>query len=136
VFTTSLSSIGIGKVGQRLNPDLYNKPEEATKMMQPAHDYFSELAAKCINERVCVDLYMAVSAVNQSVDLTTIAPVCGKSGGSIYFYQNFDVTRHGEKIYYDMFRSLTRVTATDVELKVRCSTGLTITEYIGGQMSA
>lgn len=35
-----------------------------------------------------------------------------------------------------MFRALTRQTGTDVELKARCSTGLTVTEYIGGQMSA
>jgi len=35
-----------------------------------------------------------------------------------------------------MFRALTRPVGTDVELKARCSTGLTVTEYIGGQMSA
>lgn len=31
---------------------------------------------------------------------------------------------------------MNRLTVTEVELKARCSNGLTVTEYIGGQMSA
>lgn len=54
----------------------------------------------------------------------------------MYFYSNFDVTKHAERIYYDLFRSLTRPTVSDVEYKARCSTGLTVTEYIGGHMTS
>ena len=43
---------------------------------------------------------------------------------------------HGEKIYYELFRSLTRPAVSDVYMKARCQTGFTVTEYIGGQMSA
>jgi hypothetical protein len=54
------------------------------------------------------------------------------TGGSLYFYNNFDVTMHGEKIYYELFRSLTRPVVSDVQLKARVSTGFTVSEYIGG----
>lgn len=104
--------------------------------MQPAHDYFTQLANECNNNRICVDLYFGLNQTNLSIDLTTIAPVAGMTGGNIYFYQNFDVMKHGEKIYYELFRSLTRPTVSEVELKARCSQGLTVTEYIGGQLSS
>jgi protein transport protein SEC24 len=86
VFSTSLSSIGVGRVAQRLNNDYINKPEEASKMMLPAHDYFTTLANECNLNRICVDLYFAVHAANRSIDLTTIAPIAGITGGSINFY--------------------------------------------------
>ena len=105
-------------------------------MMLPAHDYFTTLANECNLNRICVDLYFGVHAANRSIDLTTIAPIAGITGGNIHFYQNFDVMRHGEKIYYDLFRSLTRLTVSEVEYKARCSQGLTVTEYIGGHMSS
>jgi protein transport protein SEC24 len=68
--------------------------------------------------------------------LATVAPIAGLTGGSIYFYPNFDVTKQGEKIYYDLFRTLTRPTVTEVEFKARCSSGFTVTEYIGGNLSS
>ena len=68
--------------------------------------------------------------------MTTIAPISGLTGGSIFFYQNFDIYTHSEKIYYDIFRQLTKISVTEVEFKARCSTGLTVSEYIGGHMSA
>lgn len=101
-------------------------------MMAPAHEYFQTLAKECVLQRICVDLYFGVHSKCNSIDLTTIAPIAGITGGDVHFYQNFDVVKHGEKIYYQMFRAMNRLTATEVELKARCSNGLTVTEYIGG----
>jgi len=39
---------------------------------------------------------------------------------------------HGEKLYYQIFRNMTRIVATDCMVKVRVSTGLTVSEYFGG----
>lgn len=100
--------------------------------MQPSHDYFQNLAAECNNYKVVVDMYVGLDKVQKSIDLTTMAPICGMTGGSLYFYNNFDVTMHGEKIYYELFRSLTRPVVSDVQLKARVSTGFTVSEYIGG----
>ncbi len=45
------------------------------------------------------------------------------------------MVKHGEKLYYSIFRVLTRTTGTEVALKARCSTGLTVTEYMGSHLS-
>lgn len=105
-------------------------------MMAPAHDFFKQLATECNQQRICVDLYIAVSQNNHSIDLTTVAPIAGMTGGQLHFYQNFDVMKHGEKIYYELFRALTRPQVSEVEYKARCSTGLTVTEYLGGHMGS
>ena len=86
VFSTSLSSLGVGKVAPRLAPDLFNKPEEGPKMMAPAHEMFKQLAQECLQQRICVDLYIGVGPKNGSIDLTTLAPIAGITGGDVHFY--------------------------------------------------
>jgi hypothetical protein len=44
----------------------------------------------------------------------------------------FDINKHGEKLHYEIFRVLTRITGTDVQIKARVSGGLTVCEYFGG----
>ena len=39
---------------------------------------------------------------------------------------------HGEKLHFDIFRNLTRLTVYDVSFKARSSVGLTVTKYLGG----
>ena len=65
------------------------------------------------------------------MDVATMSPITGITGGDLYPYADFDVVRHGEKLYYHIFRNTTRVTASDVMVKMRVSTGLTVSEYFG-----
>lgn len=67
----------------------------------------------------------------QSLDVATLAPLTGITGGDLNFFPDFDSVQHGEKLYYQIFRILTRVSASDVMIKLRVSTGLTVTEYFG-----
>lgn len=63
--------------------------------------------------------------------MATLAPLTGITGGDLNFFPDFDCVQHGEKLYYQIFRILTRVSASDVMIKLRVSTGLTVTEYFG-----
>ena len=49
-------------------------------------------------------------------------------------YSKFDVYIHGEKLYFQIFRNMTRVTAQEIAIKARVSKGLTVTDYIGSFM--
>lgn len=102
--------------------------------MMPANQFYQNLAAECNSHRICVDLFYGLNE-KITVDLATVVPVCGMTGGELTFYQPFDVVKHGEKLYYSIFRVLTRTTGTEVALKARCSTGLTVTEYMGSHLS-
>ena len=47
-------------------------------------------------------------------------------------YQNYDQGTLSEKLYYDLFRNLSRNTGQEIALKARVSKGMTVTEYFGG----
>ena len=134
VFASAISSLGCGQVQTRSKAELFNTPEEAEKMMAPENDFYSVLGKECIDKRITVDLFLAISAKYPSVDVATLAPVCGITGGDLYLHQDFDVTEHSEKLYYQVFRNMTRVIGTDITMKLRCSTGLSACEYVGSFM--
>jgi len=89
------------------------------------------MALDCIAKNITVDLFLAVTLKYKSLDVATMAPVTGITGGDLYLYSDFDVVKHGEKLYYHIFRNLTRITGTDAMFKIRVSTGLTVAEYFG-----
>lgn len=60
-----------------------------------------------------------------------MAPLCGRTGGDVILFEGFDVYNDGERLYYHIFRNMTKDVATDVVFKMRVSTGLTNVEYIG-----
>ena len=101
-------------------------------MLVPAHEEFKKLGQKCIENRTAIDLFIAQPPKKDSLDLATIAPLCGLSGGDLHFFPNFDLTEHAEKIYFAVFRAMTKVTGSDVRIKMRVSSGYTVTNYIGG----
>ena len=103
-------------------------------MMLPADDFYSKLAQECNGEGISVDLFFGPMP-NVQLDLATIAPIAGSTGGEMHYYEDFDAAHHGEKLYYELFRNLTRNQVTDVQLKMRVSTGLSVTEYVGSFMN-
>ena len=85
MFASSIGSLGKGSVVNRVNKELFNKPEEGPKMMVPAHDFYQKLSLECNSQRICVDLFYGVND-KVTVDLTTVAPVCGITGGELTFF--------------------------------------------------
>jgi hypothetical protein len=50
----------------------------------------------------------------KSVDLTSMAVLPSITGGDLHFMAPFDITKQGEKLHYEIFLFLTRVSATEV----------------------
>lgn len=85
---------------------LYNSDKEKT-LLSPANDHYVKMAQECIKQRICVDLFYAMNQY-KSIDLTSIAPIAGLTGGDLHLFCPFDMNRHGEKLHYEIFRTLTR----------------------------
>ena len=101
-------------------------------MLAPEGTFYRDQALDCISKCITVDLFLAVNTKKQSLDVATLAPLTGITGGDLNFFPDFDSVQHGEKLYYQIFRNMTRIVATDCMIKVRVSTGLTVSEYFGG----
>ena len=52
--------------------------------------------------------------LGKSVDLASMAPLPNITGGDLHFFNNYDSAKHGEKLYYLLYRMLTRQTGSDV----------------------
>ena len=100
-------------------------------MLSPAHTFYKDLANECIRNCITVDLFIAVTMKYKSLDVATMQPICKITGGDLHLFSSFDAVRDGEKLYYHIFRNLTRYTVTNVMIKLRVSTGLSIAEYFG-----
>lgn len=48
------------------------------------------------------------------------------TGGQVYYYPSFHASTHGEKLQYELARNLTRETAWEAVMRIRCGKGLTI----------
>ena len=46
-------------------------------------------------------------------------------------FTKFSAKKHAEKLYFEMFRNLTKTIGFDVKIKARTNIGLTVTEYFG-----
>lgn len=125
-----MCSAGFGALSYREDTKLYNTDKEKV-LLSPVNDTFVKMAQDCVAHSICVDLFFCLNTV-KSIDLTSMAPVAAITGGDIYHYNPFDITKHGEKLHYEIFRVLTRPIATEVAIKARTSTGYTVTEYFGG----
>jgi protein transport protein SEC24 len=66
-------------------------------------------------------------------DLATIAPVSNITGGTIYYYPQYDPIVNGGELHYGLFRNLTRTYAYDSIMTLRLSNGLTLFDYCTGQ---
>jgi len=100
-------------------------------MLAQENSFYRDLALECISKCITVDLFLAITKKYQTLDTATMSPIAGITGGDLYLYNDFDVVMHGEKLYYNIFRNLTRVAATDVMVKLRVSSGLSVSEYFG-----
>ena len=48
--------------------------------------------------------------------------------------EDFDIVEHADKLYYQVFRNMTKVVGIDCTMRMRCSTGITACEYMGSFM--
>jgi protein transport protein SEC24 len=130
VFASNIHSIGLGALTTRDDPKLYNTDKEKT-LLTPANEHYTKLAQECVQQRIAIDIYYALNSY-KSIDLASIAVLPGMTGGDLNYLSTFDITKHGEKLHYLLFRALTRNQGTDVQIKARVSQGLTVAEYFGG----
>jgi hypothetical protein len=48
------------------------------------------------------------------LDLASLTKVVSVTGGDILYIPQFDAVKHGEKMYYELFRNLSKATGCDV----------------------
>lgn len=127
LVTANLCNTGAGKLSSRDDGSLYGGPKEHT-LFQPQSDYYDDIAKKCAEEAITVDLFVCA---NQYVDLATIGVLSNITSGQLYLYPGFNANKDALALQRDVFRDVTRFTGFDGVMVVRCTAGLRVADYYG-----
>ncbi|CAG9315859.1 unnamed protein product [Blepharisma stoltei] len=126
IFTSQLGTVGKYKLTNRVDPKLFNTEKE--KLMYAPLESYATLAQECTAEDVCVDIFLCTG---QYADVPSLAALCSQTGGDLNYYPSFNASFDGERIYYKIFRILTRTQGFQAVMRARCSNGIAIDQYIG-----
>ena len=129
-FLMDIPSLGFGSLKVRNNPTIANS--EKQRILYNPDDTnlaYTDLSEFCLRNRIAVDIF---ACVQNEIDLASLMTISSRLGGEIYYYPQFNSAEYGEKLHFDLFRDMTRNTVYDISMRARCSTGLTVSSYVGG----
>jgi protein transport protein SEC24 len=93
-----------------------------------------------VKSSVCVDQFLFPASF---MDVATLAVVSKLTGGQLYFFPNFNISKHADKLSVDLQRNIQRNFGMDALMKLRSSrgicydlfilkySGLTVSNYFG-----
>ena len=130
-FTTTLPTLGQGRLPDRELPNLVGKEEESSLFCPPKEEvFFNNLAVACVRSDVCVDVF-AVGA--PYVDAASLVQLPSTTGGQFVRVAGFSAGNalHRQTLERAVVRSLSQPRALAVQLKARTSNGLRVLRYLG-----
>ncbi|SCP04894.1 protein transport protein Sec24A, putative [Plasmodium ovale] len=98
------------------------------EMLTPFNNSYTELAQNITQYQIAVDLF---ACPLYSLDLATIYPLVKNSGGSLYYYPQFNVHQYNDKLREELLFALTTETAWESVMRIRISRGWKITNWYG-----
>ncbi|KAF8609657.1 sec24-like protein [Ceratobasidium sp. AG-I] len=97
-------------------------------LFTPGSLKWTELAEECAEAGVGVSIWLFPS---QFADIATIADLSSKTGGDLYFHPRFVAERDQHVVRSEVSRVLTRSMGYNCIMRVRCSTGLSVSTHLG-----
>lgn len=131
VFQSGFPSTGFAALTAR-DSDSRKGPspgeKDLNKLLQPIDKTLKTLAIELAELQVCCDLFLTTQ---EYVDVASLAVVPATTGGQLYYYYPFSATSDSAKLYNDLRWNLTRPQGLEAVMRVRCSQGLQVQEYVG-----
>jgi protein transport protein SEC24 len=127
LFLSGLPTFGAGKLQMRDDPTVYNTDKERT-LFAIGHPYWRMLADEVAETGVGVNTFLFP---DQYTDVATLSTLPATTGGEVFFHPKFQPVRDRETLYDEIKRVVTRETAYNATIRIRCSNGLRVGEHIG-----
>ncbi|GLJ20808.1 hypothetical protein SUGI_0379320 [Cryptomeria japonica] len=128
IFQSTLPSLGVGRLKLRGDdPRIYGTDKEHT--IRNAEDpFYKQMAADLTKYQVGVNLY---AFSDKYTDIASLGTLSKYTGGQVYYYPSFNATLYKEKFRHELARDLTRETAWEAVMRIRCGKGIRFTTYHG-----
>ncbi|XP_059286889.1 protein transport protein SEC24 A-like [Lycium ferocissimum] len=131
IFQSSLPSLGIGRLKLR-GDDLrvYGTDKEHT-LRVPEDPFYKQMAADFTKYQIAVNVY---AFSDKYTDIATLGTLAKYTGGQVYYYPSFQASSHKDRLCHELTRDLTRETAWESVMRIRCGKGVRFTTYHGNFM--
>lgn len=127
LFQGSAPTLGAGKFKAREQLAAYGTEREAA-LRNPEDPFFKRFAAEASRQQITLDVF---AAAPEPMDLASWAAIPRYTCGQLYYYPGFYAARDGPRLSADISHNLTRPTAWEAVMRIRCSRGLRISSFHG-----
>ncbi|XP_010524690.1 PREDICTED: protein transport protein Sec24-like At3g07100 [Tarenaya hassleriana] len=131
IFQNTLPSLGVGRLKLRGDdPRVYGTDKEYALRI-PEDPFYKQMAADCTKFQIGVNVY---ACSDKYIDIASLGTLAKYTGGQMYYYPGFQSSVHGDKLRHELARDLTRETAWEAVMRIRCGKGIRFTSYHGNFM--
>lgn len=138
VLSTSLPSIGPGKLKQREVPKMLGSDKEHTLLAPDAGEegaFYKNKAVDFSRQQISCDTFLFGSIGSSSggyVDCATVGALSRYTAGQCYYYgPSYLPSVDGPRFAADLKKDLLRTTGFESVMRIRCSKGVTISNFYG-----
>ncbi|KAK4565225.1 hypothetical protein RGQ29_007049 [Quercus rubra] len=131
IFQNTLPSLGVGRLKLR-GDDLRVYGTDKEHMLRiPEDQFYKQMAAELTKYQIAVNIY---AFSDKYTDIASLGTLAKYTGGQVCYYPGFQSAIHGEKLRHELARDLTRETAWESVMRIRCGKGVRFTSYHGNFM--
>jgi len=125
MFQASLQNTGIGAL--RFRDDLrLSKPDEGPSLFAAQQaPFFDSIARDCLERGVAVSVF-ATPPVGTYIDVASLSVVPRRTGGDLCYIPGYDPVVDGERLHYELSRTVVQNAVYSCVFKLRCSKGLAV----------
>ncbi|XP_002533043.2 protein transport protein Sec24-like At3g07100 [Ricinus communis] len=131
VFQNTMPSLGVGRLKLRGEDLRVYGTDKESALRVPEDPFYKQLAADFTKYQIGVNIY---AFSDKYTDVASIGTLAKYTGGQVYHYPSFQSAHHGEKLRHELARDLTRETAWESVMRIRCGKGIRFTSYHGNFM--
>ncbi|KAL6301054.1 hypothetical protein BKA93DRAFT_739260, partial [Sparassis latifolia] len=128
VFTGVIPAVGIGALTPPTDDSSVFGTEKEKQLFLPRHNAWRDIAEQCAEEGIGVNVFLGMG---RPIDVASVGVVSSITGGELYFHPRFDPSRDVVVLASQLRRLLTRTTGYNCVMRVRCSSGLRVSQYFG-----
>ncbi|XP_044473585.1 protein transport protein Sec24-like At3g07100 isoform X2 [Mangifera indica] len=131
IFQNTLPSLGVGRLRLRGDDVRVYGTDKEHALRIPEDPFYKQMAADLTKFHIAVNVY---AFSDKYTDIASLGTLAKYTGGQVYYYPNFQSSLHGAKLMHELSRDLTRETAWEAVMRIRCGKGIRFTSYHGNFM--
>ncbi|KAL0288627.1 UNVERIFIED_CONTAM: protein transport protein Sec24-like [Sesamum angustifolium] len=131
IFQNTLPSLGVGRLRLRGDDIRVYGTDKEPALRAPEDPFYKQMAADLTKYQIAVNIY---AFSDKYTDIASLGTLAKYTGGQVYYYPSFQASIHKDKLRHELTRDLTRETAWEAVMRIRCSKGVRFTSYHGNFM--